>query len=265
MRPVPASPDCLFEKPLAHSDFELQSMSSASDSWEALYRSERRLRETLQEKLALLGDGSAVPEQLDRERGRRLSVVHQAEEEIEVDVEIDAEVFEGLDITETSSFLGEKDEFGLLSSLSPSVMFHEGEAGEKVDLLAIAALNDKEKETTDDEGEHEEEGAAASDDRVTAEEDRRQEGRDFNSMEEKERASYSEERHCDESEPVPVPVPGVTRGEECDSRLIIQEQREVCSGGERLGGNFTLIFIVCVWKYQEIERLKVLLSKQKGD
>jgi hypothetical protein len=149
MHPVPElSDEVLYEKPLDHSDFDLPSMSSSDDSWEAMFRAERRLRGALQQKLALLGGDttSSVP------RERRQSMQQQQQQQTEGLVED----FEGgVDINDISSILEDKDDFGLLASTSsPSPMFEDESSREKVDLLAIAALNDKEKETTDDEGDH---------------------------------------------------------------------------------------------------------------
>jgi hypothetical protein len=138
---------CEFDEvSLDHSDFDVPSMSSASDSWEALYRRERRLRLSLQEKLASLGDNTAISRDSERPHGSKLHGV--------IDEDIESEDFDNLDIKQSGSFfLSGKDDYGLLSSSSPALMFGD-ESAEKVDLLALAALNDKEKETTDDEGDH---------------------------------------------------------------------------------------------------------------
>lgn len=106
------------------SDFEIPAMSCREDSWEALYRVERRNRQALQRKLADLGDASG-----DDIARHTVHKPNQFDDEM-------TEIFE--DVDEISS---------------PTPMFGDRSI-EKVDLLAMAALHDKEKETTDDEGGH---------------------------------------------------------------------------------------------------------------
>ena len=129
---------------LDHSDFDIPSLSCSNDSWEALYLRERKLCMTLQQKLSALRDNltSCVPE---------LTHSTKLPEVIEdVDPELD-----DIEIKESNSFFANgKDDYGLMDANSPTLMFGEDESTDKVDLLALAALNDKEKETTDDEGDH---------------------------------------------------------------------------------------------------------------
>lgn len=152
MQPATDVNDGDFDEPLGHSDFDVPSMSSSTDCWEALYRQERRLRLSLQQKLAALGGDSDVVLGEERSGGK----------ETVAKVEVAGGGVLSV-VREVKSFLDGNDEFGLLASVNPSLMFGDddddvGGGGhvrvDRVDLLAMAALNDAEKETTDDEGDH---------------------------------------------------------------------------------------------------------------
>jgi len=133
---------------LDHSDFDIPSLSCANDSWEALYLRERKLRMALQQQLSSHGDNFSPCVPVPSRDTKLPEVIEEGIDDVSAELD-------NLEIKEPNTFFANgKDDYGLLDSNSPAQMFGEDESGDKVDLLAIAALNDKEKETTDDEGDH---------------------------------------------------------------------------------------------------------------
>lgn len=148
----------VYDKPLAHPDFDVPSMSSSDDSWEALYRSERRKREALQQQLDAMsmgGDNISTTEATNNSDSNSSNSASAAVDKFLGESSVSSDDFSAtLGMKDFGVFLDGKDDFGLLSSSTPSLFEDEDTTRENVDLLVLASLNDKEKETTDDEGDH---------------------------------------------------------------------------------------------------------------
>ena len=159
MRPLLSETEEAYnQNPINHSDFDIPCISTVNDSWEALYRTERRFRATTED-----------PPSKQSELGiSNVSMVQKNVVEECGTSDLDEELLQEIEGNDSIKIL-QKDEFGLLSSPSPSLMFGD-DTRDDVDLLAIAALRDKEKEITDDEGEveHDSEENDATADQISS-------------------------------------------------------------------------------------------------